>query len=94
MSKDSKQRNVEPVNNRKILDRAFILPLIGVVLLLSPLAKIFQINTLVAGIPFTVVYLFVVWGMLIAGAVYLSKKLRNHQLHSDIDDITDDEIDQ
>ena len=30
----------------------------------------------VAGIPFTALYLFIVWGLLIAGAAFLSNKLK------------------
>ncbi len=93
MSQELKQTKTDPVSNRKILDRAFILPLLGLVLLLSPLAKIFQIDRLIAGIPFTIVYLFVVWGLLIAGAVYLARKLGNPQFDAGSNNAKD-EIEQ
>ena len=60
---------------RKTRDRAFMLPLVGVVLLLPPFADIFQIDFRVAGIPFTAVYLFVVWAALIVGAMIISRQL-------------------
>ena len=93
MKEGFKQKKSEPAFNRKVLDRAFILPLIGIVLLLSPLTKIFQIDILINGIPFTLVYLFVVWGLLIAGAAYISRELRNQKFINKTD-YTQDEIEQ
>ena len=60
----------------KTLDRARILPIIGLALLIPPVANIFQLRIFIAGIPFTTLYLFVVWGLLIASAAFLSRRLQ------------------
>ena len=65
-----------PFSNRKARDRAFTLLIVGLVLLVPPVARIFQIDMRVAGIPFTALYLFIVWGLLITGAAFLSNKLK------------------
>ena len=62
-------------NPRKVIERALLLPLIGLLLFIPPIAGIFDINALIAGIPFTVIYLFVVWGLLIISAYRLSRTL-------------------
>ena len=75
-------KNEEPnepdrsVSDRKIGDRALILPLVGCLLLIPPLAGIFQIDLRVFGIPFTAFYLFFVWGALIVGAAFLSRQIQ------------------
>jgi len=66
-----------PPRHRKTRDRALILPLAGFFLLMPPVADIFQIETRLAGVPFTAVYLFFVWALLIAGAAALSGRLRD-----------------
>ena len=77
-----------PFVERKTRDRAFVLPLLGLVLLLPPIAMIFQLEARILGVPFTVLYLFAVWALLIIGAAYLSRDLNANQ---DIrDHITDD----
>jgi len=65
-----------PFSNRKARDRAFILLIVGLALLVPPVARIFQLDLRLAGIPFTALYLFVVWGLLIAGTAALSKRLK------------------
>lgn len=71
--------NVKKVfSDGKTLDRAFILPIVGLLLLVPPVANIFQLDVYLAGIPFTALYLFSVWGLLIVGAIALSRKLRAH----------------
>jgi hypothetical protein len=64
-----------PLSNRKISDRTIILPLVGCLLLMPPLAGIFQLDIRFLGIPFTGFYLFAVWAGLIAGAAALSKRI-------------------
>lgn len=61
--------------HRKARDRAIILLAVGLALLFPPFAGIFQLDTRIAGVPFTALYLFVVWGLLIAGAAALSRRL-------------------
>ncbi len=68
----------QPLRHRKARDRALILPLAGVILLTPPVAGIFQLDAKIAGMPFTVLYLFAVWAILIAGAAALSRQLRDH----------------
>ncbi len=54
-----------------------VLPLLGVMALLPPFASIFEIDTHIAGIPLTALYLFGVWALLIAGAAILARPLRD-----------------
>ena len=68
----------QPLHQRKTRDRALILPLTGLILLTPPVAGIFHLDAKVAGMPFTLLYLFAVWAILIAGAVALSRQLRDH----------------
>lgn len=65
-----------PLSDRKISDRAVLLPLVGLLLLTPPLAGIFQLDIRVFGIPFTGFYLFGVWAALIVGAAVLSRRIR------------------
>ena len=71
-------RSDQPLHHRKARDRALILPLVGFILLTPPVAGIFQLETKIAGMPFTALYLFAIWAMLIAGAAVLSRQLRDH----------------
>lgn len=66
----------QPLRDSKVRDRALVLPLVGVLLLISPLAGIFQLEVKLAGVPFTLIYLFSVWALLIICAVALSRRLR------------------
>ena len=66
----------QPLRRQKIRDRAMVLPLIGLALLVPPIVGIFQIDVRVGGLPFTAVYLFGVWAALIVGAALLSRELR------------------
>ena len=65
-----------PLSDHKTSDRALILPLVGCLLLLPPMAGIFQIDVRILGIPFTGFYLFGVWALLIAGAAVLSRRVQ------------------
>ena len=71
----AKPTNKESASQRKLIERALFLPLIGLLLFLPPIAGIFDINLFVSGIPFTVIYIFVVWGLLIFAAYRLSRRL-------------------
>lgn len=66
-----------PLSYRKSHDRALILPLVGLILLTPPIAGIFELDARLAGVPVTVIYLFTVWALLIAGAAALSRRLRD-----------------
>ena len=84
---DSTRNN--PFSNRKARDRAFILLIVGLALLIPPIAGMFQMDMRVAGIPFTALYLFVVWGLLIAGAALLSNKLKDDAMIGDEEEVSD-----
>ena len=81
MSTDDVTPSEQVFAARKIRDRALILPLVGLTLLLPPIATIFELDVRVFGLPFTAVYLFGVWAMLIVGAALLSRHL--HQEEAD-----------
>ncbi len=72
-----RQRADPPLRQRKARDRALILPLVGLLLLIPPVATIFQIEARLGGVPFLLVYLFAVWAALIAGAAWLAGRLRD-----------------
>jgi len=61
---------------RKSRDRSIALLIAGLVLLLPPMVGASIIDFRPFGIPFSLVYVFVVWALLIAGAAYLSRHLR------------------
>jgi hypothetical protein len=57
-------------------DAALVLPLAGLVLVGPPVINLFTAELTVMGAPLIAVYLFGVWGLLIAGALWLSRRLR------------------
>ena len=63
-------------SHRKARDRSIALLLIGIVALMPPIAGIFLIDGKVFGVPFPLVYVFVIWGLLVAGAAALASILR------------------
>lgn len=65
------------LRHRKIRDRALILPIVGLLLLTPPLANIFELDAAFDGVPIVLIYVFTVWAALVAGAVLLSRGLRN-----------------
>lgn len=67
--------NERPLNERKIRDRALVLPVVGLLLLMPPLAGIFQLEWRIAGVPFTAIYLFVVWAVLVGAARAQAREL-------------------
>ena len=86
MKADSREAD-RPLSDRKISDRALILPLVGFLLLTPPLAGIFQLDLRVLGIPFTWLYLFGVWGALIIGAALLARRIQKRADWQDPEDI-------
>ena len=81
----------QPSTDRKVGDRARILLLLGCLFLMPPLAGIFQLDLRIMGIPFTALYLFVVWGALIAGTAILSRRLQDSTEWQDKADASRDE---
>ena len=75
-------------SQRKIRDRSFALVLAGIVALLPPIAGAALVDAKIAGIPVALVYLFVVWVLLIAGAAALSGALRKSESRGS-SDLTD-----
>ena len=61
---------------RKTRDRALILLLVGIALLMPPLASIFYFEGKFLGIPGTLIYVFVVWAILILGTAWLARPLQ------------------
>ena len=62
--------------HRKTRDRALILLLVGIALLMPPLAGIFYFEGKLFGIPGTLIYVFVVWAVLILGTARLARPLQ------------------
>ena len=60
---------------RKTRDRAFVILMLGIVLLMPPVAGIFEIEARVFGLPATLLYLFAVWAGLILAAAVLARSL-------------------
>lgn len=81
-----------PASDRRDSDRSFILTLVGALLLTPPLAGIFQLDIRLLGVPFTGVYLFVVWAALIVGTALLSRRLRQGIYWDSADDEQGGEI--
>ena len=71
------ERAETQLRQRKARDRAGVLLLAGIVLLLPPFAGLFQIDGKIFGLPVTLVYLFSVWALLILGAWRLASRLRD-----------------
>jgi len=81
MSKDStpftrQDRNTQ--RSRKTRDAAVVLPILGVVLLCTPLVSAFAFESQVDKIPDAVLYVFGVWFILIGCTAILSRRL-NHK---------------
>jgi len=68
-----------PPGPGKTRDRAMVLPLAGFALLMPPLGGAFQLEFKIAGVPFTLVYLFSVWAVLIFCGWRLSRQLGQAQ---------------
>lgn len=79
---------------RKAQDRALILPFVGFFFLATPVASLFLMETRIAGIPFTVLYLFAMWGALIIGAALLSRTLSHDDTISDANEANSSTLDR
>lgn len=62
-------------SRRKARDRSIALLIAGVVLLLPPMVGASIIEARPFDIPFSLVYVFAVWALLIAGAAFLARRL-------------------
>lgn len=72
--------------NPKVRDLSVLLPLAGVLLLMSPVLQVFNSLTLIIGIPVIVLYIFGVWlGLIVLGA-WLSRYQRDVPLPDPLPD--------
>lgn len=60
---------------RKTRDRAMVLLSLGIVLLMPPVAGVFELNEKIFGVPVTLVYLFSIWFFLIIATARLAGAL-------------------
>lgn len=60
---------------RKVEHAALFLVLLGALLFVPPLVTLMNIRARILGVPIEVVYLFVVWALLILGAIWLARRL-------------------
>ena len=74
---DRQDRTDQTLRDRKSRDRAMILPIVGFVLLMPPVAAVFDLHAKLGGLPFTLVYIFLIWVLLIAGAWLMSHRLED-----------------
>ena len=63
------------LSRRKVHDRSMALVLVGAVILMPPVIGISLIEGSLFGIPIPLLYVFAVWGALIAGAAALARPL-------------------
>ena len=68
-------RKHDLLSRRTAPDRSIALLLVGTVLLLPPLATIFLIDGMLAGVPIPFLYILIVWALLIVGGAILARPL-------------------
>jgi hypothetical protein len=78
------ERSDQSLRRRKTRDWALILPVVGLVLFMPPIASIFPVGGSLGGVPASVVYIFVVWASLILGAFLLARRVSRQ---GDTDDL-------
>jgi hypothetical protein len=61
--------------DRKLISAALFITVFGTMLLLPPLANVFQLQRRFLGMPVEVIYLFVCWMALVGAAFWLSRRL-------------------
>ena len=61
--------------DRKLVSAALFLTLLGSLLLLPPLASVFQLQRRFLGLPVELIYLFACWIALVGAAFWLSRRL-------------------
>ena len=65
------------LSRRKVRDRSVALLILGILLLLPPIAAVSLLDRNIGGIPIPVLYVFVVWICLIVGGAILAYPLRD-----------------
>ena len=71
------------MDRRKLESAALFLTIAGALLIMPPLAVVFQIQRRIFGIPAEVIYLFVAWALLILGAWWLGRRLPRQSAEDD-----------
>ena len=61
--------------DRKLISAALFITVFGALLLLPPLANVFQLQRRFFGVPAELIYLFLCWVALIGAAFWLSRRL-------------------
>ena len=72
---DTPDLAAEATRRRRVAERAFFLPVLGMVLLLTPVVNAFASPRTFLGMPLSFLYIFGVWAFLIVLARRLSKAL-------------------
>lgn len=63
------------MTSRKLISAALFFTMFGVIAFLPPLVLLFRFDARVAGIPIEIVYIFVLWALLVVGALWFSRVL-------------------
>ena len=63
------------MERRKLEAMALFFTAFGVMLIMPPIALVFQLERRLFGIPVEVIYLFVCWVVMVAGAFWLGRRL-------------------
>jgi len=66
---------------RKLQFLAFLLPLIGFLLIMPPLVSIANVNAMIFGFPSIIAFLFIVWFLLIGGAYLFQRRIASLDIH-------------
>ena len=72
---DARPEHTDAFRAQRARDAALVLPLAGLLLLTPPIANLFVADIRFFGAPMIGIYLFTVWGLLIACAYRLSRRL-------------------
>lgn len=73
--------SADPFRGHHARDAALVLPLVGLVLFAPPVINLFLADVEILGMPLIGVYLFTVWGLLVACALRLSHRLEADRPH-------------
>lgn len=63
------------MTRRKLVSASLFFTVFGVIAMLPPLVLLFRFDARVFGVPVETVYIFVLWGLLVAGARWFSRIL-------------------
>lgn len=74
-----KRRRLNPATAAKFRDAAFLLPILGLLLLFPPIIDLFAAPSLLGGIPMIVVYIFGLWLALVVVAFWFSRRLSDDE---------------